>query len=98
MAEFHYGDILVRPIYSEKSNILMMKHKYVFIISPRAAKTAIRRAISERFNVTVTDVNIINLPRKPKRAERNKFVTEIRRKAVVTLAEGQTIPELSEAL
>jgi large subunit ribosomal protein L23 len=99
MANFHYADVLIAPIISEKSNEMMMVHgKYMFYVSPRATKTDIRRAVSERFGVTVTMVNIVNLPRKPKRAGRHVYQTSKRRKAIVTLAEGDHIPELSEAV
>ena len=99
MAEFHYADILVCPVVTEKSNDLMIGlNKYVFTVSPRATKTDVRRAVSERFNVKVAGVNLINLPRKPKRAGTHKFKTNIRRKAIVTLVEGERIAELSEAV
>ncbi len=99
MAEFHFADILVCPVVTEKSNDLMIElNKYVFTVSQRATKTDVRRAVSERFDVKVINVNLINLPRKPKRAGMHKFQTGIRRKAIVTLAEGERIPELSEAV
>ncbi len=99
MAEFHYSDILIGPIITEKSNDLMIEqNKYVFGVTARATKTDVRRAVGERFNVTVTNVNLVNLPRKPKRAGMHKFQTSKRRKAIVTLAEGDRIPELSEAV
>jgi large subunit ribosomal protein L23 len=99
MGEFHYADVLVAPIVSEKSNELMMTlNKYMFFIAPRATKHDVNRAVRERFGVEVVSVNIINLPRKPKRAGRHTYMTPKRRKAVVTLAQGQHIPELSEAV
>ena len=99
MGEFHYADILLSPIISEKSSELMRTlGKYMFLVSPRATKTDIRRAISERFGVAVTDVNVVNLPPKPKHAGRHLYHTSKRRKAIVTLAAGEHIPELSEAV
>lgn len=99
MAEFHYSDVLVAPIISEKSNELMMNHgKYLFFVSPRATKLTISRAVNERFGVKVAAVNIVNLPRKPKRAGRHVYFTAKRRKAIITLAPGEHIPELSEAV
>ena len=99
MAEFHYADVLVEPIVSEKSNLLMMsQNKYMFLISARATKNDVQRAVSERFGVKVATVNIVNLPRKPKRAGRHVYQTARRRKAIVTLAPGEHIPELSEAV
>jgi len=99
MAQFHYSDVLIAPIISEKSNEMMMNQgKYLFFVSPRATKTSISRAVSERFGVKVTAVNIVNLPRKPKRAGRHVYHTAKRRKAIITLAAGEHIPELSEAV
>lgn len=99
MTGMHYADVLISPVISEKTSTMMSEEgKYVFVVSPRATKIDIRRAVSERFNVTVEQVNLINLPRKPKRAGRSSYVTAKRRKAIVTLAEGQGIPELSQAV
>lgn len=99
MAEFHYADVLIAPIISEKSNEMMIElNKYMFHVSARSTKTDIRRAVNERFGVDVKCVHLINLPRKPKRAGRHQYLTGKRRKAIVTLIEGQSIPELSEAV
>lgn len=99
MDKFHYADVLVSPIITEKSNELMIEEgKYLFLVAAHATKTDIKRAVSARFNVKVADVNIVNLPRKPKRYGRTEFVTEIRRKAIVTLSPGQRIAELTEAV
>jgi large subunit ribosomal protein L23 len=99
MSEFHYADVLIGPVITEKSNDQMIElNKYVFAISSRATKNDVRRAVAEKFDVQVANVNIITLPRKPKRAGMRKYQTKVRRKAVVTLVEGQRIPELSEAV
>jgi large subunit ribosomal protein L23 len=99
MSEFHYADVLLGPVITEKSNDLMIEmNKYVFAISLRATKNDVKRAVAERFDVKVKDVNIVTLPRKPKRAGMRKYQTKVRRKAVVTLVEGELIPELSEAV
>jgi large subunit ribosomal protein L23 len=99
MGEFHHADILIQPVISERTNELIIEqNKYVFLITPRATKNDVKRAVAERFSVAVLDVNIINLPRKPKRVGRHAFKSEKRRKAVVSLAEGSRIMELSEAV
>ena len=99
MAEFHYADILIAPVISERTNILMeSQNKYVFMIAPRATKTDVRRAVQERFKVEVGDVNIINLPRKPKRLGRREYLAPARRKAIVQVLGGKPIAELTEAL
>lgn len=99
MGDFHYADVLIAPIISEKSSELMRElGKYIFFVAAQATKTDIRRAVSERFGVKVADVNIVNLPSKPKRAGRHVYHTSKRRKAIVTLEAGEHIPELSEAV
>jgi large subunit ribosomal protein L23 len=99
MDKFHFADILINPIITEKSNELMIEEgKYMFVISSRATKTDVRRAVGERFNVHVAAVNIINLPRKPKRVGKSTFLTDKRRRAVVTLLPGERIAELNEAV
>src|SRR5687767_117647 len=99
MAEFHYADILVAPVISERTNLLMeSQNKYVFLIAPKATKNDVRRAVADRFKVEVGDVNIINLPRKPKKVGRRSYMTQPRRKAIVQVAAGQRIMELTEAL
>lgn len=99
MSEFHYADVLIGPIITEKSNELMITQgKYVFAVTAVATKPDVMRAVTARFNVKVDNVNMIKLPRKPKRAGMHKYSTNIRRKAIVTLAQGETIPELSEAV
>jgi len=72
--------------------------KYTFVISDTANKIDVKRAVGERFGVDVVDVNIINLPRKLKRAGRFEYKQSVRRKAIVTLAEGQEIAEIIEAV
>ncbi len=99
MKTFHYADILVQPHLSEKANDLMVSEgKYVFQVSVNATKLDVARAIKERFNVDVVDVNMINLPRKKKKVGRHDYMKNKRRKAIISLAEGQRIAELSEAV
>lgn len=99
MSSFHYADILIQPHLSEKANDLMINEgKYVFQVSVNATKLDIVRAMKDRFNVDVVDVNIVNLPRKKKRVGRHEYMRNKRRKAIISLAEGQHIAELSEAV
>ncbi len=97
-ADWHPADIIVCPVISEKSMDYTEQGKYVFLVTPRATKAAIRRAVSEIYGVDVVKVNIVTLPRKPKHWGRYRFKTGKTRKAVVTLAEGQAIPQITEAM
>lgn len=98
MSDFHYGDVLVRPVITERSMEAAVGGKYTFIIGRRATKIDVKRAVNERFGVDVVDVNIINLPGKIKQAGRHKYDVPVRRKAIVTLVSGQEIPEIIEAV
>ncbi len=91
--------ILVRPLVTEKSNFGPMDGKYSFVVDKRATKAQIKRAVEERFEVTVIDVNTANY--KGKRKTKNVRVAGRRpdwKKAIVTLQKGDTIPELYEDL
>jgi large subunit ribosomal protein L23 len=89
-------DIILRPVVSEKSYALLDKGVYIFIVRPDANKIQIRSAVEEIFNVTVLNVNTLN--RKGKRKRQRRQPTFGRRpdtkRAIVTLAPGQSIPLL----
>ena len=84
-------DVLVRPIVTEKSTIAAEQNKVVFEISPTATKTTVKQAVEGLFNVKVTKVNTINIDGKTKRFRGTKGKRNDLRKAMVTLAEGQSI-------
>ena len=88
-------DILRRPIVTEKSNFQSSKlHQYVFEVMRAATKAQIKEAIEALFDVSVQRVNVLQVPAKRSRRGRSRQL-RIRRsavkKAVVTLAEGQSI-------
>ncbi|EGQ4221402.1 50S ribosomal protein L23 [Staphylococcus pseudintermedius] len=82
-------DILKRPVITEKSSAAMAEDKYTFDIDVRANKTEVKKAVEEIFEVKVANVNIINYKPKKKRMGRYQGYTNKRRKAIVTLKEGQ---------
>ncbi len=84
-------DIIVRPIISEKSYDLIEQNRYTFEVAKTANKTQIAQAISEIFNVTVTNVNTMNVTGKPRRLRYAKGKTRDWKKAVVTLKAGDSI-------
>ncbi len=94
----HSTQIILYPVLSEKSMDIATKGKYVFMVDDLATKTEIRRAIKELYGVRVLDVNIVKLPRKQKRWGMRKYMTRPRVKAIVSLAPGETIPEITEAV
>jgi len=88
-------DVLRRPLITEKSNYLNGElHQYVFEVTNDATKALIKEAVETLFDVSVTRVNVINVPAKRTRRARSRQL-KIRRsgykKALVTLAPGDTI-------
>jgi large subunit ribosomal protein L23 len=88
--------IVIRPVVSEKSFRLVEDNRYTFEVDKRASKPQIAQAVSEIFGVTVTKVNTMRVSGKPRRVRVRKGLTRSWKKAIVTLAEGDTI-ELYEA-
>ncbi len=85
-------DVIVRPLVTEKSTRQLEDNKYAFIVDVRASKTEIKQAVEEIFKVRVTSVNTLRVPGKTKRQGRFEGKTPERKKAIVTLAEGDKIP------
>jgi large subunit ribosomal protein L23 len=88
--------IVIRPVVTEKSFALVEENRYTFEVDKRATKPQIAQAVSEIFGVTVKKVNTMNVSGKPRRVRVRKGLTRSWKKAIVTLAEGDTI-ELYEA-
>ena len=84
-------EIIIRPVISEHSYDLMAHNRYTFEVAPSANKIEIAQAVEEIFNVKVTNVNTVNVKAKPKRVRYQLGKTRTWKKAIVTLAEGDTI-------
>ena len=86
-------DIIIRPVVSEKSYAALDGNVYTFVVAGDANKIEIRHAIETIFDVRVTNVNTVN--RKGKRKRNRRTGTFGKRpdtkRAIVTLAEGDTI-------
>lgn len=88
-------EVLRRPIVTEKSNFQSGKlNQYSFVVSNDATKTLVKDALEQIFDVNVVSVNIINTAAKRGRRTRSRRLLVRRagyKKAIVTLAEGQTL-------
>ncbi len=84
-------EIIRRPIVTEKSMAQNEANKYSFEIAKNATRTQVASAIKEIYGFAPVKVNIVNC--KPHTRRVGKYVGKTRqiRKAIVTLAEGQTI-------
>lgn len=88
--------IIKKPVITEKMTAISEKlNRYAFIVDPRANKLQIKAAVEELYNVKVVSVNTMNYEGKLKsRYTRGGVVTGRRdafKKAIVTLAKGETI-------
>lgn len=84
-------DILLAPVVSEKSYTRIDENKYTFIVAPDANRTQIKIAIEKVFNVTVLKVNTLNRQGKKRRASYGFGRRPDTKRAIVTLADGQSI-------
>ncbi len=71
--------------------MLQERGKFTFEVAKGATKDQVRKAVTDIFNVKVTSVNIINKKGKPKTFGRNRVITPGSKRAIVTLASGETI-------
>lgn len=90
------ADILVRPVITEKVNSQMERSgRYTFVVDKKANKLEIKKAVEEFYGVKVNEVNTIVVPGKQKsRFTKAGFIQGVKpsyKKAVVTLAEGDSI-------
>jgi len=85
-------DILIRPVITEKSSGLQFEqNKYTFQVVPHATKVDVRNAVEKMFDVEVKAVRTMNCMGKDRRVGRHVGRRPHWKKAIVTLAEGQTI-------
>ena len=83
--------IIIRPIITEHSYDMIEMNKYTFEVAPDANKIEIAKAVEEIFGVTVKKVNTMNVKPKKKRVRYIAGYTRTWKKAMVTIAEGETI-------
>ena len=86
----HY-DAIVAPVITEKATYLSEQNKVVFQVAKDATKDQIAEAIEALFKVKVTKVNTLNVKGKTKRFRGTMGRRSDIKKAIVTLAEGQSI-------
>ena len=86
----HY-DIVLAPHITEKSTMLSEHNAVVFRVAKTASKPEIKAAVEALFNVKVTGVNTMVTKGKSKRWKGQPYQRSDVKKAIVTLAEGQTI-------
>jgi large subunit ribosomal protein L23 len=91
MADLRHYDTIIAPVITEKSTAASEHNKVVFRVASKATKPEIKAAVEGLFNVKVTAVNTLNRAGKTKRFRGVAGKQSGYKKAVVTLAEGQSI-------
>ena len=88
-------DVLIRPLITEKSSSQSGSlNQYSFVVADKATKTMVKDAVETLFDVDVVRVNIVNAPAKRGRRARSRRLLVRRpgfKKAIITLAEGETL-------
>lgn len=84
-------EVLKKPVVSEKTMNLLAENKYTFQVNPDANKIEIKHAVEKAFKVTVLDVKTINIKGKTKRVGKHVGKTSDKKKAIVTLKDGDKI-------
>jgi large subunit ribosomal protein L23 len=86
----HY-DVIVAPHITEKATLLSEQNAVVFKVAPKASKPEIKAAVEAIFGVSVLNVNTIVQKGKTKRWKGTPYTKSDVKKAIVTLAAGETI-------
>ena len=86
-------DVIIRPVVSEKSYMLLEDNAYTFEVHPSSSKPEIKDAVETIFDVDVLKVNtLIRKGKRKKNRRTNSWGTRpSRKRAIVTLAEGDSI-------
>lgn len=83
--------IVKYPVITEKGTQLGPQNKYLFSVDIKANKIEIKKAIEEIYKVKVARVNTMKVRGKKRRVRFQEGKTPDWKKAIVTLAEGQSI-------
>jgi len=91
MTDIRHYDVIVSPVITEKSTLASESNQVVFNVAKNATKPAIKQAVEALFGVKVTGVNTLVRKGKIKRFRGIKGRQSDVKKAVVTLADGDSI-------
>ena len=83
--------VIIRPIITERAFDQQEINRYTFEVAKDATKVDVRNAVEEIFGVKVVKVNTLVVKPKKKRVRYVAGMTRTWKKAIVTLAEGETI-------
>lgn len=91
--------VIKKPVITEKAMSLATLRQYVFEVHPNANKIQIREAVEKMFEVDVVSIRTVRIKGKNKARMTRKGMmrgsTSLKKKAYVTLKEGQSIELVS---
>lgn len=90
-ADARHYDVVVSPVITEKSTMASEHNAVVFKVAKTASKPEIKAAVEALFDVSVTKVNTLVQKGKTKRWKGKPYTRTDVKKAIVTLADGQSI-------
>ena len=85
------ADLIRRPLVTEKATRLLENNQYTFEVVPKATKPQIKAAIEYLFNVKVIGISTMNPPRQQRRMGKFLGYRPQYKRAIVTLAQGDSI-------
>lgn len=91
MSDLRHYDVIVSPVVTEKSTMVSENNQVIFNVARKATKPEIKAAIETLFGVKVTGVNTMVRKGKVKRFRGTIGRQSDVKRAIVTLAEGQSI-------
>lgn len=94
----HVRDIIIKPIVTERTSMLMEEHKYTFKVAIKANKVEIKKAVEEIFGVTVAKVHTMRMTGKKKRLGVHVGRRSDWKKAIVTLTPDSKPIEIFEGI
>lgn len=89
--QIHDYDTILAPVITEKSTLVAEENKVIFHVPLSATKPEIKAAVERLFKVDVTKVNTILVKGKTKRFRGRSGRRSDYKKAIVTLADGQSV-------
>ncbi|WAJ30814.1 50S ribosomal protein L23 [Antarcticirhabdus aurantiaca] len=91
MTDVRHYDVITSPVITEKSTLLSESNQVVFNVPKTASKPEIKAAVEALFGVKVTAVNTLVRKGKVRRFRGRPGRQSDQKKAIVTLADGQSI-------
>ena len=89
-------ELVKHPVFTEKSVRLIADNQYTFDVDLKLTKPEIKRVIKEMFRVDVLRVNTHRPPRKKRRLGIAAGFKSSKKRAIVTIKAGQSLPLLTD--